>query len=125
MNGFLFAAGILAIIVGIVHSVLGELMIFRHLRIDSVVPTRGSTTLRERNVRIIWATWHIASIFGWAMAAILLYLSQRAATDASEFFVLCIAWAMCLCGLLVFIATKAAHPGWVGLITVAILCWLA
>ena len=126
MNIVLFAAGILSFFVGVVHSVLGEVLIFRRLRKGTIVPTVGKSLLLERNVRILWATWHIATVFGWGVGCILLYLSQIEENPASTNFVVqAIACSMFVSGLLVLIATKARHPGWAGLMGVAVLCWLA
>lgn len=124
MNTFLFAAGVLSIVVGLIHSILGEVLIFKKLRVDSLIPTMAKEPLRERNIRILWATWHLASIFGWAIGAILIKLAglDLAVSDA---IVQYIAFSMFAAGVLVLIATKAKHPGWVGLCGVAILCWLA
>lgn len=122
----LLSAGVLAFVVGLVHSALGEVLVFRRLRKGSIIPTHGKPLLLERNVRILWATWHIASIFGWGVGAILVYLSQAEFEPIStNYIVQAIAYSMFLSGLLVFIATKARHPGWAGLMGVAVLCWLA
>jgi len=124
MNMFLLLAGVLSIVVGLIHSVLGEWLIFNKLRAGSLIPTAAREPLRERNVRILWATWHATSIFGWAIGAILIKLagSNLAASNALVDY---IAFSMFAAGLLVLVATKAKHPGWIGLWSVAALCWLA
>jgi hypothetical protein len=58
MNPYLVAAAVLAFVVGLVHSVLGERLIFRRLRTGQVVPTNGGTVLRESHVRILWLPSH-------------------------------------------------------------------
>lgn len=60
---FAFAA-ILALLVGVAHSVLGERRIFRNLRRGGLAPTEGGTLLSERQVRILWASWHVLTVFG-------------------------------------------------------------
>lgn len=117
------SAGILSIVVGLVHSVLGEFLVFKALRKGSLVPTTSAPPLRERNIRILWATWHLASVFGFAMGAILIRLAITA--EAPPFIIQAIAFSMCSGSVLVFYATKAKHPGWLGLLAVAVLCWLA
>ena len=67
MQAWYFAAGVLAAVTGVVHSVLGERLVFRHLRQGSVVPTGDAPPLRSRHVRILWATWHLASVLAWAL----------------------------------------------------------
>lgn len=117
------SAGFLSIVVGFVHTILGEFLVFKKLREGSLVPTTSAPPLKERNIRILWATWHLASVFGFAMGAILIQLAINVETPA--FIIHSIAFAMCLGGILVCYATKAKHPGWVALLIVAILCWLA
>ena len=77
MNPWFLSSGILMIIVGLVHSVLGEHLIFSRLRAGGLIPTDGGSRLREHNVRILWATWHFASVLGWAAAFILIYAAKR------------------------------------------------
>ena len=124
MNLFLVIAGILCILVGIIHSILGEILIFKNLREGSVIPTIAPSPLRERNIRILWATWHLASVFGWGLSAVLIKLSFIESNHSRE-IVQYIAYSMLAAGALVFVATKTKHPGWIGLWGVAILCWLA
>jgi len=119
----LISAGLLSITVGLIHSILGELLIFKKLRNNSLIPNVSLPPLREKNIRIIWATWHLATVFGFAMGAILMKLAIM--STSSPFIIQSIALSMCVASALVFYATKARHPGWVGLFGVAILCWLA
>ena len=120
MNPWLLAAAILMILVGVVHSVLGEHLIFSRMRAGGWTPTDGGTLLRQRHVRILWATWHLASVLGWAAAYILLYASS-AAVPAPVIEALMIAAAAG--GLLVLVATRGQHPGWIALLAVALLVW--
>ena len=76
MQTLYLVAGVLAAVTGLVHSVLGERLIFRHLRNGGLVPTMAAPPLRERHIRILWATWHLASVFGWAFAGVLLRLAN-------------------------------------------------
>lgn len=69
-NPLLLAAAGLAL-VGLIHSVLGEVLVFRTLRTHGLVPTAGYPVLRERQVRILWASWHLVTVLGWALSALL------------------------------------------------------
>ena len=121
MNPYLVAAAVLAFVVGLVHSVLGERLIFRRLRTGQVVPTNGGTVLREAHVRILWASWHVLTVFGWGIAAVLSWLAFRALPDGQAAFIEQTIAISMLCGaVLVFIGTRAKHPGWVGLLGVAV-----
>ena len=123
MNLFLVSAGILSIVVGLVHSILGEFLIFKNLRNRSLIPNVSVPPLRHKHIQILWATWHLASIFGFAMGTILIQLAI--ASENSVLTIHSIALSMFLASALVFCATKGKHPGWAGLLGVAVLCWLA
>ncbi|WP_031371828.1 hypothetical protein [Lysobacter antibioticus] len=113
-------AAILAAVTGAVHSVLGEILIFRHLRDGTLVPALPAPPLRVRNVRIIWATWHLATLFGWAFAGVLLQLALGHPMSA-QLAISAIVFAYLGGAVLVLVGTKGRHPGWVALAAVAAL----
>jgi hypothetical protein len=121
VNTFLVIAAMLAVLVGVVHSVLGERLIFRHQ------PRVADSARRHRwPFDILWATWHIASVMGLALAAVLWKLAATPEPSAlREFLLLAVALAYAVSGVLVLLGTRGRHPGWVGLIGVAVLVWLA
>ena len=81
--------------------------------------------LRERHVRILWASWHLVSILGGALAAILIAIAQAPATPLPNAWLLKVAIAASLAGsALVLFATRGRHPGWLSLLVAAILAWL-
>ena len=126
MQSLLVTAAVLAAVTGFVHSLLGERLIFRHLRASSLVPSLPAPPLQSRHVRILWATWHLASVFAWALAGMLLLLSQDSAAALSARSVLGASALAFLAGsLLVLIGTRGRHPGWVALGAVGILSWVA
>ncbi|MES2950623.1 MAG: hypothetical protein V4858_18990, partial [Pseudomonadota bacterium] len=87
--------------------------------------TNGGNVLGERHVRIIWATWHIVTVFGWCLGAVLLRLALPAAPEAATGIgVQAIAIAALVGAALVFIGTRAKHPGWIGLLAIAVCAWL-
>jgi hypothetical protein len=125
MNGYFAAAGVLAFIIGLVHSVLGERLIFHRMRKNGFIPTDGGRLLSEGNVRILWASWHVLTVFGWGIASILWWLSLPSPQERSQAFIeLAIIFAMLIGSAFVFVGTKAKHPGWIGLLGVAILVGL-
>ena len=120
---FVWAAGVLAL-VALVHSVLGELLIFRALRTRGVVPTAGRPVLREPQVRILWCTWHLVTVLGWALGALLWRLGTGPSDAALGAWVADVAGMATLAsGLLVLYATAGRHPAWVPLLGVAALVW--
>jgi len=125
MNILLLVAGALTILVGVVHSILGEILVFSRLRNGTLVPRAGKPLLRERHVRILWASWHLVSIFGFGFAAILLYASNPANASASlDFTIKLISIILFIGSVGVCFATNGKHPGWLGLLVVATLAWL-
>ena len=122
MQNHLIAAGKVAISVGLVHSILGEVLIFSRMRNKGVVPTAGAPLLKERHVRILWASWHVVTVFGCAIGAILLRMAFPFNEIALQVFVgYAIIISMLVSALLVLVGTKGRHPGWLGLLCVAIL----
>ena len=124
MQTLFLAAGVIAVITSLVHSVLGEILIFRHVRNAGLVPALGAPPLRARNIRILWATWHLASVFGWAFAGLLLRLAFGHPAPSS-LIVSAIVFAYLGGAILVLIGTKGRHPGWIALSAVAILTLVA
>ena len=124
-SNLLFAAGLLAMIVALIHSVLDEMLIFNDMRRGRIVPTDGGDRLRERHVRILWASWHLAAVLGCALAAVLLRLADTSALPLRPFLIVVVSAAMLIGASLVLLATKGRHPGWLGMLGVAVLTWLA
>lgn len=123
MTWSLLAAGLLLGLIGVIHSVLGERLIFRRMRAAGWIPTDGGTLLRESHVRILWATWHLASVLGWGIAGLLCawgFAPSPVAGAAPQL----LAGAIAGGAGLVLIGTRGRHPGWLGLLLVAVLAWL-
>lgn len=122
MNGWWMAAAALLTLIGLVHSMLGERMIFRHLRAGGLVPQGGGPVLRSYQTRILWASWHLVTLLGWGLAALLLWLGQPAARAASAGQLEAgIAIVLALGGSLVLWSNRGRHPGWLAPWTAAAL----
>lgn len=124
MNTSLVLAAVGLALVGAVHSVLGEILVFRSLRLRGVVPTGGQPVLREQHVRILWGSWHLVTVLGWAFSALLWRLGTVPVdADLGAWVADVAAGATLACGLLVFFATEGRHPAWVALMLVAVVIW--
>lgn len=125
MNIYFLIAGILCFILGLVHSILGEYLNFKDKRKSgNLVPTKMNAELKERHLRIIWATWHSTSIFGWCIGGFLIKISlNQNMLDAEliNFMINLTVIAMTASSLLVLIGTKGKHPGWIVLVLIGIL----
>ena len=125
MNLNLLIAGILCFFLGVIHSFLGEYLIFKTKRNKgSLVPSKESAALKERHLRIVWATWHLASVFGWCIGAILIKIAvteNQQNIDIINFILDSISYTMLFTSLLVLVGTKGKHPGWIVLLIIGIL----
>lgn len=122
-TALVLAAGGLAL-VGVAHSVLGELLVFRTLRTEGIVPTGGRPVLREWQVRILWGTWHLATVLGWALSALMWRLGTAPLdADLGAWVADVTGVATLASGVLVFYATEGRHPAWFALLVVAALVW--
>ena len=125
MNSALaLAAGLLAA-TGVAHSVLGELWVFRRLRTHGgLVPTGGRPVLGERQVRILWATWHLITVLGCAFSALLWRLAAGPGETAlAAWLADGAAWTLVAGGVLVLYGTNGRHPAWAVLLLAATLVW--
>ena len=123
MQTYLALAAGVAFLTGVAHSVLGEMLIFRQLRRGTLVPGQDAPPLRSRNIRIIWATWHVATLFGWAFASVLLQLALSPQASLVSLFLNATVAAYAGGSLLVLVGTRGRHPGWIALAAVAALVW--
>jgi hypothetical protein len=121
-NWYFAAAGALTFAIGFVHSLLGERLVFRRMRTAGLIPTNGGEVLLERHVRIVWASWHLVTAMGWGLAAVLFWLAQPSQGGlAHTFAAQAVIATMFVSSLLVLVGTQGKHPGWVGLLAVALL----
>ncbi len=123
VNNLLLSAGLILIITGVVHSVLGEVLIFKKIRNKGVVPDIEISPLQVRNFQIIWATWHLVTVFGFLISVLIFKMAEYSVIKSE--FLLPITITMFVASFIVFFATNARHPGWIGLLTVGLLCWLS
>jgi hypothetical protein len=125
MNLYFAGAAVLAFVVGLVHSVFGEHLIFRRLRAGGLGHANGAAILRTSHVRILWATWHLATAFGWGLALALVWMAgAQPGQQPPAVLAFGIAAAMAAGSLLVLAGTRGRHPGWIALLGVAVLTWL-
>ena len=125
MNLYFLIAGILCIILGLIHSFLGEILIFKSKRQKgNIVPSKTSSDFKVRYLRIIWATWHLATVFGWCIGTIIVKISlvqNDLNSSFSKMIIQPIIFAMFIGFLLVLVGTKGKHPGWIVLLLIGIL----
>jgi len=116
------SAALLAVLV-LGHSVVGELMILAPLHKARDLPAvRGSVRFTLNTLRFVW---HVVTVMGLGMAAILFHLAQMPGLDASQLFVLRALTLTCGAGCVVaFVGSRARHPSWIVLAVITALTWL-
>jgi hypothetical protein len=119
MNHAFSSAAALAVATGLAHTVIGEILIFRRMRRGTFVPTFGGDVLRERHVRILWASWHALTLLAWAMAAMLVVIASSPENELSLAITRLISLAMGTGALAVLVGTRGRHPGWIAMLVVA------
>ena len=124
MTTILVLAGGLAFGLGVVHSIMGEVLIFRRLATDRALLNQAG--LLRRHVNIIWANWHLVTVFGWAIAAVLLCLAYPAQPAGLAGLIdTAIAVATIAASGLVLVGTKGQHPRWIVLLAIALVIWFS
>lgn len=122
MNTYYFVAAVLAFLLGIAHSLLGELLIFRNEMPQAVPIGEDSPKLSRRRLWAIWSTWHLLTLFGWGLAGIFLWMAFPSADIptlgaglAALFVVSAMFW---------FVGTRRKHPAWIVFLVIAVLLYL-
>lgn len=124
----LIAAAAVVFVLGLLHSVLGEMMIFRHLAGMSGLPRLGFPPMLRADAanRTLRACWHLLTILGWTCAAILARLAALPALGSGERFIVhAMAISFGACAVCMGAGTRGRHVGWIAFLAAAILCGLS
>lgn len=124
MNYYLLVSGILMVVMGIVHSIVGEKKIIGPIQHAEELPkVRGSIRGTKQTLRF---AWHVTSVLGWGAGVILFYYATLTAFAADQIFVLkTLSVTFFICFLVSLIGSRAKHPSWIIFIIVSILTWLS
>jgi hypothetical protein len=118
----LVMAGCLTILMGLVHSIVGEIKVLR--RVEGKRDLAGAPIATEWTMRLLRGTWHTLSLFGFGLGFTLFTLGnptlggKLGASGA-------IAISCAVVGIYWGIATRFWHPAWIVFLLVAALCWWA
>ena len=106
MSPLLLAATVLATLVAVAHSYLGErYILIRLLRGDDLPKLLGGTTFTKRTLRF---AWHLTSV-AWLGFAALLASHQSPAPGASSLQLRIIAVTFAISGLITLLGSRARH----------------
>lgn len=122
MNVPLVVAAVLAVLLGVAHSYLGERYILQRLFRRGNLPDlfrRPAFTMRTLRL-----AWHVASMLAFGFAALLVVL---ASWDRAEIRTIAriIAATFALSGVMTLVMSRAMHLSWMVFFTIAALVWIA
>jgi hypothetical protein len=107
---------ILLLIIGIIHSYLGEkYILIRLFRRDDLPKLLGSDWFTKRVLRF---TWHLTTIAWWGFAAILYVLSNPSVNIQSNILII-ISVVFVLSGIVSFLFSRGKHLSWLFFFTIA------
>ncbi len=109
MTALMYFASLLAISLGVAHSILGERYIFvRLFRLKALPKLFGGTQFTTRTLRF---AWHITTVAWFGFAALLVQLGQGQLSSNSTAQI--IGWTFVVSGCLPLIITRGRHLSWV------------
>lgn len=115
-------ATIIAILIGFVHSILGEKYILvRLFRRDNLPKLFGDDRFTKQTLRF---AWHITTIAWWGFAAILWSFSQGTENLKSA-VLLIIGITFLISGVISFAASKGKHLSYLTFWAIAALSWFS
>lgn len=122
MNVPLLIGGLLSVLIGIAHSVLGERLVLGPLfRRGDLPKLLGSESFARRTLRF---TWHLTTVLLLAIGAVVMALST-ASLDAQVIWILrVLAITFGVCSLVSLIGARAKHFSWWVFLIIAVLLWL-
>lgn len=125
MNLWLASAAVLAVILGIAHSYLGERnILIRLFRRENLPKLFGSDWFTKRTLRF---AWHLTSVAWWGFAALLwLQSGVRAGEPAvlGRAALLVIAATFLVSAVITFGASRGRHLAWIVFLAMAVAVFL-
>lgn len=126
MRTLILAAPPLIFLLGFAHSVLGEFLIFRHLRKNGRWIDTGLSGLKVQQIRALWSTWHLLTILGWSVALILTvnsYVFPSAYRNVQAIVIDTLFATFILAAIFWFVGTRGKHPAWIVFLIISFFIW--
>ncbi len=123
MNALLAVAAGVILLVGLVHSVLGErYILIRLFRRTDLPKLFGSDVFTRRTLRF---AWHLTSVVWWGVAALLIVAARaRSGSLAVADVGAVLAATALLSAVVTFVGSRGRHLAWTAFLAVAALVWL-
>lgn len=121
MTFALVLAAVLAVGVGLAHSILGErYLLMRLFKRDQLPPLLGSTEFTRRVLRF---AWHITTVAWFGFAAILVLLARSAASPTAIAWV--IAATFLTSAMVSLVPSRGRHLSWVVFLAIGLIALAA
>ena len=117
MNLWLWSAVALIVLLGLVHSVLGERYILTRLFRRDLPKLFGSDDFTKRTLRF---AWHLTTVVWWGVAVVLIVL---ATDDVQAAFDVLAATAL-VSAIVALVGSRGRPLAWVGCLVIAAALWL-
>lgn len=122
MNVLLSVAGLLSVMIGIVHSVLGEKLILVPLFERGEVPKLlGSVGFARRTLRF---AWHLTTVLLVGIGSVVIALSLAHLEPQAVWILRLFAIIFGACSLASLIGARAKHFSWWVFLIIAVLLWI-
>ena len=122
MNAYLFAAGLLAVLIGLAHSWLGErFIVARLLRRNDLPHLFGSDVFTRRTLRF---AWHLTTVAWWGFAALLWRLATASELGlVGRNIATMIGWTFLVSAFVAGVGSRGRHLSWLVFTAIAALAW--
>ena len=122
MNVYFVGAAILAIAIGLAHSVLGErYILIRLFRKQNIPHLFGSDDFTKRTLRF---AWHLTTVLCFGLAALLFILASSPLNASTRIVANALAATFLASGIVALIGSRGRHLAWVVLLIIAGLVWM-
>jgi len=121
MNLMLLAGGLLSVLIGIVHSVLGEKLLLGPLfQRDDLPKLLGSATFTRRTLRF---AWHLTTVLLLGIGSVVVALSLSQLEPHSAWILRVFAIVFAVCSIVSLIGARAKHFSWWVFLIISVLLW--
>ncbi|MCP4551188.1 MAG: hypothetical protein GY834_03905 [Bacteroidetes bacterium] len=119
MNLFFLSAAILLVIIGLIHSFVGE------QKLITPLSRQTSNTVFEEdslNRPVLRVAWHLTTIAWWGLAIVIFDLANL--SRPPQLTVHAMAGTFILTGFSIGVFTRGKHPAWIVFGIISILLWV-
>jgi hypothetical protein len=120
MNIYLLASSLVLAFTAVMHSIAGERSIIGPLQKSDTLPKVGGSMRFTKNT--LRLAWHVTSLLGLGIAAVLFYYATFTIINADQKMVLKIMTVtFTLCFMLSLLGSRGKHPAWIAFLIASLL----